>query len=590
MPSPIVRLTEIDAADDRVYVLNWLGLARRSPVDHESYEVFVRFVDQEGKSKPQDRWIRFECFPFLLLGSEWRNGIMVGKPAGVRWVNLDAKPRLTWHRLSKTSKPGFLTFDRYYPLAIDNPAAPVLEISTRQREILYVPLSELLRSHYLFDARLLPSFLGGLIGTGSLAAPSLQAWDPDSNETCWVEPGVAQIRRAKFLSDDSAKRVARLIFDPAGKANLLQLRRWIESHFVQNRQGAQVGRGVELPRLTLPYATGGWNVSTIPLERHPDGRLRSLVLHIVNFEADEPYRVLRVKENFTEVEPDAEAPRDETHAGGKVLKPAPGPELPIDGGDSDGRFIAISLDDIVTVDRASRRRSVVKPRNDGPDVDRINLGVGGTAHVGSGGLRVSGPDGKGRAPIVLVAGDGWPQRSETLRVLGKEIIVAAQRVVDAHRAKLIEGECSWLPDADHAYNFLIPRQDTEYSRERAVWRQFLVLEVRIANRFAYVIEPQQRIPTESFPLGVWTTCTSMSHQITARQFSSRQIEQIALAFEGANREGHSWIQTKSLKEEFKSVGVRHAPRDEPSETAMQGFRDRISGALFKLIGDARALG
>lgn len=589
MSKQSIKLPYLDPGTDREYVLNWVGLSRRVGT---VFEVFVRLVDGTGRGAALDRWIPFDQFPFLILGSEWRRGTPVRLPVNSRSVTIQASQSSTWHSPTRSPKYGGLDFGAAYALAFDSPASPVLEVSASGgQEILYVPLSEILRTHYLFEPRLLPSFLGGLLAFGQLSSANLEAWDPARTRWLDEKERFAQIRRAKFISDYIAKRLARLLFDPYGKANLLALRRWIERHFLTSSHGPRREIRADLPKLGLPYAKGGWTIVSRPLSRSADGRRRSLVLRILSFEAAEPYRALSLLEDFTEVEPGsggAELPPTEEH-GGKLINPIPPDVLPLDEPYSGGYVSTINIDDIVCVDKASQRRHVIKPPNPGPDTDRPARSVG-SEYVDSGSLQLSGPGGANVGPVVLTDGDEWPPRARELSNVAEMMIDALRRLVVAHRRVDIDAAYEFLPNNTQSYSFKIPKNETEHALLRARARQFLVLQVRIANRYAYIVEPQRLFKADAFPVGVWVTYDPPTKSVSGIRFSSEDIELIASEFEKAHREGRSWVGRSEATSQYLSSSVRHPPRMLPSQGAMDGFGERVAYAVHRLIGDARADG
>ena len=592
MTATVVRLPDFDPNDGNTYVLNWVGLARRDPAKSSRYQVFVRFLDKAGKASSLDWWVSFLYFPFLILGSEWHRGVMVGKPTSSTALSFEVHSPPVWHLPSKAAREGYLCFGEGYPLAFDTPAAPVLEIATRNNEILYVPLSEILRAHYFFLPRAIPSLLGGLIVLGHMAVQTMEAWRPD--ETRWIdkEEGIAKIHRSRFITDEDAKRLARLIFDPIGESNLKALRHWVEVNFTETQQGARSIQRPALPRLTLPYPAASWRAATCLLPPSADGRRRRLVLQILDFEAPEPYRHLHL--DADDLAPEGSSGGDGTgnegHPRGKVLEPQPLLQLPADDGHSDDRKRSICLDEIISIDSASVRRQPIKPRRDRFVRDRREPGERPQpAPVASGGLAEPGPGGDDRAPVIFNSEGVWPHHKPGLAFIAEHAVAAVAWLIQQHRAIGIQAEYRLLPENGHAYSFVVPKDGSEYAISRAVARQFLVVEVRIAGRHAYVVEPEQRLPTDSFPLGIWATRPSAHTPPTCRPITLAEIERIATCFEMAHRGGWSWLRTKELKDEFEAIAVRHAPRDDPSDAALEGFRRRIVDAIARLIGDMRIL-
>ena len=577
----VAKLPEMERLGDREFVLNWIGQARRHTEDPTRYQVFTRFAAPTGNARC-DTWISLDRFPFLILGSRWRRGVMVGKSLGARTFTVSADREPLWRDVSIIEGHDRLSFGLSYPLAFDRPAAPVLELRSRSGEILYAPLSEILRAHYFSVPRALPSLLGGQTLFETLAAQKLQAWHYPG--TCWLDKsaGVAAIERARFITEYQARCLARLIFSNVGVQNLTRLKKWIDSEFQVHPFHKPAEERADLPRLGLPYSTARWSVVAQRLASGPTGEIRYLILQILGFDADEPYQQLIIT---THGGATSHGTQDDegVQTFGKRLDPLTGEELNLGDELADPSLTPVAIEDVLPLDIASKRRKPVRNAENERSGGSAGKSRNGCGRVTSGSTREAGARGKGNAPVHLEPStEEWPVRTKPLRQLNDALRQALDPYLQAHRDLGVEASITSLPSEHQAFAFEFRDAD---ARTASRTRQFLTIRVTIAWRHAYVFDAERLLGSEAFPLAVLVRRGDNAFG----DFSTEQIELVAKIFDLERRSGRSWVAAAELVKAFTVRAVRHPPQVETTQRELDAFLLRIVGAILALIGDVRVL-
>ena len=183
MKGVTVRLDCLDRGDDLFYRLNWLGKVRR----RQRFEIFGRFVSEsvpDERPRQFDCWLRLTDFPFLIIGSRWFRGSMVGKPSAMREIRLASSNIIAVHAPTRTPQVSGLWLGTNYPLAFDQPASPLVELESADGTRLFVCIAEIYRAHYFSIPRALPGVMQGL-HRSAIDNPTFMAWEPAL--TRWVD-------------------------------------------------------------------------------------------------------------------------------------------------------------------------------------------------------------------------------------------------------------------------------------------------------------------------------------------------------------------------------------------------------------------
>ena len=581
MKPTIVRLPDFDRNDEHVYQLNWLGKVRRRG---HRFEIFTRFVPEDtrrGRSRPYDCWVRLTDIPFLIADSRWYRGVMVRKPTNVREIRLWDTRIIKIHSLSMKPKEGALCFGSAYPIAFDRPASPVAEFEDEDGSRLFVPTTEIYRSHYFGIPRAQAGILHGL-HRGGIANPSFEAWDPTLTSWTREEFGIARIAPARFLQTHQVAYVARILFSEPGRQTLDKLQDWVLKFFTQAEGAHQALPAKLLPIPKLPYPKATWEASIVALPPDQDGRECLLVTHIESFDAPEPYLELE------RVEPRAPRTTDEEAIGpggsgrGEVLDPITHDSVDsIDDG-WDPALEPIAVANVITIDKAARRRLPTRiVRDPTASMGGSTRLVHSKVETRTASTQAYGPYSSGVAPLLFADVDPWPNRDESMDVAYEAIRRAAMQAVTMHLKMGISAEVRFLPDDRHAYAFEIRRAAS--SRSRSGTRQFVIAHVRLGSKHVVIIEPQRRSKAEKIPLGI-------AWRVGEHAYGSIDLDgirHIVRHMEDVVSERRSWIRLNGLVSQFKAVAVWHPAASITQEKAIATLSERILARLLEAIGDLR---
>ena len=219
----------------------------------------------------------------------------------------------------------------------------------------WLPVTEVIRSHYLFDPRLLPSIVGGLATLGRLTRQSRQAWDPALTRWRGEPGGVAEIAAARFLRPSQVFRLARVLFHPQGMRGMGQLFAALRELRARSQGNDSVEVRRAFPPVGLPYAeTAQWDAEVHPLPPGPGGEPRQLILRILRHSAPPPWTQLELIRR----EPPRRAPSQVPGSAEAVLsRPAAFRLAPMEketliatSEPTDSRFLPLYSRDVRTVD------------------------------------------------------------------------------------------------------------------------------------------------------------------------------------------------------------------------------------------------
>lgn len=586
-----VRLAALrDIPPDWTYRLSWLRGTRWINGQLEIQAIFV--AESLEPADVVSRWIRASDFPFLILGSRWYRGIMVGKPLGLRRLAVPKAQNYRPRGITTLGGGYKLNVHPFYALAEGGGNNPVLELEGFEEGNeyehplrIYLPLTEVYRSNYFGIPVALPGILGGLI-SGAIAHPRFEAWDP--NGTDWIDRSAreARITPARALPQELAKRLARFIFSEHGKAALLSIHRWIQSSFVapdiKNRREIKPW----LPIVGLPYERAVWDASVVELPVDENGTRQILVLHIDSFDAPEPFNELEIV-----APPSTESGGDGDGQGGRggmLLEPAPSEQVDDVEDGWDPQLEPVAIDDVIARDERIRRRLPRMVRSEARGRSLGSRGGSKVIEVDKVSTQASGTTNKGAAPLVFTDDDPTAEPADSLRHSIQAIRRAVESVVLRHQRDGLTAYARFLPSDSKVFEFRVPASESERAKALAVSRQYVIAEVSVGRRFAYVIEPERRSEHQPLPLGVaWLTGRDGATRNGA--FSTEHIHHLAQTVETAAREGHSWVRKAA---ESKGLGVRsviHAAGNPPSQEGLIRFSDRIAAQLMAVIGTPGAI-
>lgn len=590
MKASHVRLAALDGMDpERIYRLNWIKGCRWEDGRLEVQAVFVA----ESAHDPGNhlyRWIKASDFPFLILDSRWYRGTMVGKPLGRRLLAFESANTRA-HGVTSSEVPNKLNLSPGYALASDSGNSPVLELAGHYKDSkgrepcrIYVPLSEVYRSHYFSIPTALPSILGGLINS-PMSNSSLEAWNPEG--TGWIDEGQreARITPSDRLTQALAKRLARTIFSKDGAESLRTIHKWVQRSFATSHPRSHQSPRAWLPLVNLPYDRATWDASVVKLPSDQQGRTQLLVLHIDSFDAPEPYRELEIVTPAT-----ARGSSDGSislRAGGKTLEPDPQGQIDDIELGWDPSLEPIEVEDVIATDERARRRipRVAKTpaspsASAGKKAENVAVVHGSTQAFGRSDRLV--------APLVFTDDDAASDPRPGLQDSLKAIRHAIDSVVATHRERGIEAYARMLPNDAQVYEFRVPASDTPRARHVAVPRQFIIAEVCIGRRYAYVVEPERRTESQPLPLGVlWLVETGSlpSH----RALGTDDLHGVVQQIETSARDGHSWIRSVQNHKRVQARRIIHAAGTPPDAASLLRFSNRISSRLLTVVGDVRVI-
>lgn len=588
-----VRLAALKhTSPDKVYRLNWL---RGTRWHRGQLEIQAVFVPEGSASSAEDvvAWIRASDFPFLILDSRWYRGVMVGKPFGLRRLVIREAQKRHLRGVSRDADSSKLTLARAYPLAEGGGNNPVLEFQGFDEGDehgdgyrVYLPLTETYRSAYFDLPIALPSIIGGLIN-GAMHNPAFEAWDPQG--THWVDQvaGVARITPARTLPQSVTKRLARSIFSRPGRTALVGIHSWIQKSFAALTPDKLRTARAWLPLVPLPYQRAVWEASVVELAPADDGRRQLLVLHIDSFDAPEPFNELEIIAPPAH-EPEGERGEDQGGRGGKLLDPVPDDALDDVEDGWDPRYEPVSIEQVAARDERARRRV---PRVVRSDPGREGGGVRGgreQAEVSEGSTQASGEPAKGAAPLVFGDDDPAVIPNDNMLASMEAVRRAVGQVVALHSQRGIAAHARLLPSDTHVYQFRVPASDSERARAQAIPRQFVIAEVCVGQRHAYVVEPERRSEHQPLPLGVVWLKGSGGQRRHGR-FSTDQVHQIVQQVETSVRLSESWLRRVREADQIDAHRVNHAPGAPPSCEALTRFSNRIAAKLMQVVGDAAVI-
>ncbi|HEU0153157.1 MAG TPA: hypothetical protein VFQ84_07425 [Arenimonas sp.] len=562
---------------EATYELRYCGALRCHGPHRQTQMHLLLWMQEEARFVRV--WMPLDRLPLMPLGSLWRNRTAVTLPKAMDAIQPDLAAGMDWIGLQL--RPGHLDLDMgdWIDPAFPHPAG-LWRFLTREGVETYLPVTELIRTHYLFDARLLPSIAGGLAQNGHLTGKARQAWQPE--HTGWIDHagGHARFRGAPFLTDDAAFRLARVVLDVEGVRGLNQLYATLRELRAKARGTGDTDLRRAFPAVGLPYETdASWMVSTRPLPPGQSGQPRQLVLRIDRHSAPPPWQSISLS--------DGSAPRKAPSptAAGAVktttpfrLEPLEHNPVTTDSSNTDSRFLPLTSRDVRTVDEEARLyrtdRKLDPPAEEGTSDPRRM----GRRKVQEAGAQLPGRGGEGR-PVATpdqtdaAAAAAYVPIGDDLRPV---LDIVGQLLVAGARGETIH--CQFRPSRDLSYSFQMPARGKKVVDPRIRSRQFLIFECVWRGTYVYVVEPARRAVSENFPVGVIYT-------LEKTRLTWGDITKLARDCEIRRRQSHSWIEDGRIGGgEMLIIGLDHPPSGQPSDSRKKAFASRIADTVALALG------
>lgn len=573
----VVKMAEMPRGDE-IYQLRWLGALRWTASHGHGLEIQTLMASASGRFLRL--WMPLDRLPLLVLGSRWHRQTAIRYSLETRPIHPDLAQPLRWQP-AQTDAPASPTPADWLDPRFPNPSG-TWRVQGRDGGEYYLPVSELIRTHYVFDPRLLPSILGGVSDNSRLTGRARQAWYP---EQCrWLDQpgGQAYFRISRFMSNEGAFRLARLWFNEDGRSGLTKLFHAFRRLRVPAAAGRPAAVRGALPTVALPYrADAEWEAATVALPPGAHGQPRHLILKLLTHSAPPPWQELHVDDGVTRREPGAvtERPAGAKSGAPVRLEPIPKAEVKVTSDRTDGRFNPLRSRDLKTIDReAELYRSTRKTRpaegDAVPDPRRS-----GTRQVDQGGADV--PGGAAHSPVLLPGGSAAPEAGEFI-AFGRDLRPVLEAVRDVLRTSLDPSlSATFLPSRELAHRFELPSRNAKQKDPAAMRpdrrvksRQLLIFEISLRGRYAYAIEPSRRSATERFPIGIVTTRE-------LAKLSWEDILDLARTFEIAARAKSSWVQAvNSTLPEMAAVGIDHLPENDSWNQRLPGLIQRLAAEVL----------
>jgi hypothetical protein len=566
-------------ASDEVYRLAWLGGLRYNR-KRRRHEVLTRFVGHATLTF-QDRWLAFDRMPILALGSRWQRQ---------RAMPDDTEIRALRPNLIGPFEPVLLTASNEWRRLLDPflgqqplaAAAGLWLMESVEGEYLALPVSELIRSHYVFDPLIVPSVQAGLSVLGKMSSRTREYWVPDA--THWKGPAgeIAQLQVRRGVEYADAYRLARLLFSGEGRRGLAALFHACQrASSVEKRTASP--RIVRLPEVATPYSTGAtWHATTGKVGPDELGRYFTLILQLRQHSGEVPWQTLEVQDAVgTRLQ--ASGPRTPTTSKpttARVLDPLPRNPTTLSDGGSDARFRPLRARDLCTTDDDADAFGALRPVR-APDSPSRG-GRKSVRQVDSAATQFPDKEGAG-TPLVLPGKDqAEPQpvayeQSFDIRPLFDAVQRRLEELCDTSDAVVSR----YLPDRETVYSFVVPAAGRTLD-PRVKPRRFLVMEVAVGGRAVCLLDPVRRHGGEHHPIGV-------ARLHGCRRWHARDVEAMARHFEYQRRRGRSWT-TKGplLPSHVAIVGVVHPPANEEWHARLPAVVNQLAAAVIQLADGAAA--
>lgn len=509
-----------------------------------TYQVLVRF--RSARNVLADELLPIELFPFLIQGKRWRGGRPLDELAPLCGYEIDStvpprRDNLFWNTELSSWAPG--------DAAGHSPSEPMpaLVFFTSHGNELWLTQAELLRVFYFAIPRATICFLSGMIITNTMSSSAFELWRP--KQTGWIDQGagIAKIQRSRNLSSLDAKRIAKLILHPLGAKELSLLWSWVQTEL---RNPGNPG----LPPLGLPFEKfSDLKANWKSLPSQPTSRVRRrLITRIVEFRSPEPYkRLIEGADNDNRPAPLLpEGARPNNWPNRNTVRPQQPVSAP--GGDPDPdlkelEILGVGVRDIAAEERITELKSkdhtVTEPgkknkKKKEKDVSATSLGGPSQRGTDEAPGNVGDPD----VPTQQSLKDDLKAQATWIELV---LCGLTQHCTD-HATPL---SVTWLPSRDAAYVFRWPANNTDYAKKRSMSRCFLVAMIELGGRICYLVDPEQRVPSDTFSLGV----IRGKHDPILQQ---EHFADLAMRFEHAHRAGVSWLANESLPEAVMALPIR----------------------------------
>ena len=254
--SAVVQMKELPEGD-ATYELRWLGALQLAESRQRPLEIHALLAAESGQRVRL--WLPLDRMPLLMLGSRWHRKAAVAAAGTPRDIEPLLSMGATW---VCPDSAGDVVPEDWLGGRFPHPSGG-WQFWAADGAQYVLPVSELIRTHYVFDPRLLPSILGGVSESMALTGRSRQAWHPD--QCRWMDGpgGTAQFRISRFMSNEGAFRLARLWFSEPGRRGLSLLFHAFRRLRVTGSSPAPGSQRTGLPRVEIPYAgTAKWKVIT----------------------------------------------------------------------------------------------------------------------------------------------------------------------------------------------------------------------------------------------------------------------------------------------------------------------------------------
>lgn len=506
-----------------------------------------------------------ELFPWLIVGSNWRDGLLHNEDSDVRRWTLTGGPARRATLLWDKSRLGWIPSAMARDPSGDAMAAFVMH--TKAGNEIWLPQSELLRAFYFGIPKATVCHLSGLNVHHRMSSAAYELWRP--KHTGWLDfaGGTACIQRSKNLSEREATQIAKLILHPAGKLELERLWNWV----MENLKTSDARPG--LPSLRIPFDLEGsiWRAESCELPRLPgSGVERALVTRLKGFVSTEPYTALvQGADNDNRTAP----PADSLKKGWPGRnRSEPSPPMSASGDPPDSSLAGFEIPGISVDDISARNRTVIKREKSHIVTEKAGGrpdGVSVTSDVGMGGR---GKSATGAAPGELVPDDAVEAEADP--IASPKQVERLTLILDAIQRMSASGySARWVPAPTNAYVFRTPANNTAYAESRAKCRRLLILEVKRGERIVYVMDPEFRAISDAFSIGVFWSPKGVMQYV--------DFGRIADHFENTRRRGTSWLDHQTLPEPFIAMTIRR--RTISTEESISKFTDEAIQRILMLL-------
>lgn len=274
------RLAPLAKLGDERFRLVWLGEVQRpaSATSATGHIVIARFASETRQFNVP---LPLPALPLLALGSVWQEGLYAGLgPAKTAKVTVDMTALSDAHRATLDPYEVFPT--TVYPLSMGK-RSPCRVLPVTNGPELIVPVSELLRTSYFFDHRLIEPMLSGAFANPTLGSSLRLPWLPEGTRR--LSDAEVMLTRRQNIGEPLALRISRLLFDDAAQRAIAKLS-------VAYRQTSRESAFL-LPHVEPTFEQRAlWHIRYVDVPAAKQRPHRRLVLTILGQEQALPYERL----------------------------------------------------------------------------------------------------------------------------------------------------------------------------------------------------------------------------------------------------------------------------------------------------------